>query len=69
MKVQEMKINNEYVTHVYIGKEESTIKEVKEKIDELKKENRKVVVFSGGSKDTRNTLKQMLQIEKNLLEN
>ncbi len=69
MKVQEMKINNKCVTHIYIGKEESTIKEVKEKIDELKKENRKVVVFSGGSKDTKNTLKQMLQIEKNLLEN
>lgn len=69
MKVQEMKINNKYVTHVYIGKDEFTIKEVKEKIDELKKEKREVVVFSGGSKDTSNALKQMLQIEKNLLEN
>ena len=69
MKVQEMKINNEYVMHVYVGKNESTLKEVEKKINELKKENRKVVVFSGGSKDNSNALKQMLQIEKNLLEN
>lgn len=62
MKVQETKIENKIITQVFISKEEAEDDEIKQKVEDMKKQGNKVVVFSAGEKEIGKTLKAMLQV-------
>ena len=63
MKVQEHKIQNNEVIHIYINQDEEKDIEVQEKLKEMR-DNNKVVVFVSGNKDPKQTLKAMVKAMK-----
>ena len=63
MKVQEQKIQNNKVIHIYINEDEENDIQVQEKLNEIKANN-KVVVFVSGNKDPNQTLKAMIKAMK-----
>lgn len=63
MKVQEQKIQNNKVIHIYINEDEEKDIQVQEKLNEIKGNN-KVVVFVSGNKDPNQTLKAMIKAMK-----
>ena len=65
MKVQEININKEKVLHVFISEEEAEKQDVKNKIEDMKKQGKKIVLFSSGKENIVKVLKNMLQVAKN----
>ena len=63
MKVQEHKIQNNEVIHIYINQDEENDNEVQEKLKEMRN-NSKVVVFVSGNKEPKQTLNAMLKTRK-----
>lgn len=61
MKVRQVKIEDTTVIHVYISKEESEKEEIQEEVTDIKKKNKNVVVFSGGSINTDMALQNMIK--------
>ena len=63
MKVQEHKIQNNEVIHIYINQDEENDIEVQEKLKEMR-DNNKVVVFVSGNNDPKLILKAMVRSMK-----
>lgn len=61
MKVQEQKVQNNKVVHIYINEDEEKDVEIQEKVKKMK-DNIKVVVFVSGNKDPKQTLKAMVKV-------
>lgn len=61
MRVQQVQIENTTVTHVYVSEEELKNIENKEKLEELKENNKNVVIFQAGNKSTKEVLTNMIQ--------
>ena len=64
MKVQQTQIDNERVIQIFISKDESETEENIKTIEEIKKENKKVVIFLSGDKDPKRILLSMVQAMK-----
>ena len=64
MKVQQTQIDNERVIQIFISKDESETEENMKTIEEIKKENKKVVIFLSGDKDPKRILLSMVQAMK-----
>lgn len=65
MKIQESIIGNDKIIQIYLNKEENDNSEIQQKIEKLKEDN-KVVLFISGENETEQTLKNMVNIMKNL---
>ena len=68
MKIQKTKILNQDVVQIYINEKEENNDEIKNMIENLKKENKNIVIFVSGKEDAPSTLqyiinKQAMQIE------
>lgn len=63
MKVQEHKIQNNEIIHIYINEDEENDIQVQERLNEMRTNN-KVVVFVSGNKDPKQTLKAMVKAMK-----
>ena len=63
MKVQEHKIQNNEVIHIYINQDEEKDIELQEKLKEMR-DNYKVVVFVSGNNDPKLILKEMVRAMK-----
>lgn len=63
MKVQEHKIQNNEIIHIYINEDEENDIQVQEKLNEIRANN-KVVVFVSGNKEPKQTLKAMVRAMK-----
>lgn len=68
MKIQENKITNKKVIQIYINTQELEDKEVQEQIKRIKEQNTNVVTFVSGNNETREVLKDMVEISKNMVE-
>lgn len=60
MKVQKTKILNQDVVQIYITEKEEDNDNIKHKIENLKKENKKVVIFVSGKEDVASTLQYII---------
>ena len=60
MKVQKTKILNQDVVQIYINEKEEKNDDIKHKIENLKKENKKVVIFVSGKEDIASTLQYII---------
>ena len=60
MKIQKTKILNQNVMQIYINKREENNNDIKHKIENLKKENKNVVIFVSGKEDISNTLQYII---------
>ena len=65
MKIQERIIGNDKIIQIYLNQEENDNSEIQQKIEKLKEDN-KVVLFISGENETQQTLKNMVNIMKNL---
>ena len=65
MKLQEYKIDNKKIIHIYLNEEEKQDKELQEKIKQIS-ENNKVVLFVSGNNEPERVLREMVNIMKNL---
>ena len=65
MKIQESIIGNDKIIQIYLNQEENDNSEIRQKIEKLKEDN-KVVLFISGENETQQTLKNMVNIMKNL---
>ena len=65
MKIQESIIGNDKIIQIYLNQEENDNSEIQQKIETLK-EDKKVVLFISGENETKQTLKNMVNIMKNL---
>lgn len=65
MRIQENRIGNDKIIQIYLNKFENDNNEIQQKIEELK-ENNRVVLFISGENETKQTLKNMVNIMKNL---
>lgn len=61
MKVQEQKVQNNKVVHIYINEDEEKDVDIQEKLKKMK-DNIRVVVFVSGNKDPKQTLKAMVKV-------
>lgn len=60
MKVQKVKILNQDVVHIYITEKEENNDDIKDKIENIKKENKKTVIFVSGKEDVASTLQYII---------
>ena len=60
MKVQKIKILNQDVVQIYINEKEENNDDIKQKIENLKKENKNVVIFVSGKEDVASTLQYII---------
>ncbi len=60
MKVQKIKILNQDVVQIYINEKEENNDDIKHKIENLKKENKNVVIFVSGKEDVASTLQYII---------
>lgn len=67
MKLQEYKIDNKKIIHIYLNEQEKQDNELQEKIKQIS-QNNKVVLFISGDNDPEKTLKEMIKIIQNDLE-
>ena len=65
MKIQESIIGNDKIVQIYLNKLENDNNEIRQKIEKIKEDN-KVVLFISGENETKQTLKNMVNIMKNL---
>ena len=65
MKIQESIIGNDKIIQIYLNQEENDNSEIWQKIEKLKEDN-KVVLFISGENEIKQTLKNMVNIMKNL---
>lgn len=65
MKIQESIIGNDKIIQIYLNQEENDNSEIRQKIEKLKEDN-KVVLFISGENEIKQTLKNMVNIMKNL---
>lgn len=64
MKLQEHKIDNKKIIHIYLNEQEKQDNELQEKIKQIS-ENNKVVLFVSGNNETERALKEMVRIIQN----
>lgn len=67
MKIQEKQIEHKRVIQIYLTKKEKEDKEIQEKIEQIKAENKSVVLFVSGDKEVEKSLKAMIMIMKNAM--
>lgn len=67
MKIQEKQIEHKRVIQIYLTKKEKEDKGIQEKIEQIKAENRSVVLFVSGDKEVEKSLKAMIMIMKNAM--
>ena len=65
MKLQEYKIDNKKIIHIYIYEQEKKDNKIQEKINQISKKN-KVVLFVSGNNEPERVLREMVNIMKNL---
>ena len=65
MKLQEHKIDNKKIIHIYLNEQEKQDSELQEKIDKIKAENNNVVLFVSGGNEPDKVLKEMIKIIQN----
>ena len=65
MKLQEHKIDNKKIIHIYLNEQEKQDSELQEKIDKIKAENNNVVLFVSGNDEPERALKEMIKIIQN----
>ena len=69
MKLQEHKIDNKKIIHIYLNEQEKQDKVLQEKIKHISESN-KVVLFVSGDNEPERVLKEMVKIIQNdLIEN
>lgn len=67
MKLQEHKIDNKKIIHIYLSEQEKQDNELQEKIKQVS-ENNKVVLFVSGDNKPETALREMVRIMQNDLE-
>lgn len=60
MKIQKTTILNQHVVQIYINEKEENNDDIKYKIENLKKENKNVVIFVSGKEDVASTLQYII---------
>ena len=60
MKIQKTTILNQHVVQIYINEKEENNDDIKHKIENLKKENKNVVIFVSGKEDVASTLQYII---------
>ena len=65
MRVQEHKIKNKNVIHIYVSEQEKQDANIQEKINQIKAENNNVALFVSGDEEPEKILKEMVKIMKN----
>lgn len=66
MKINKVNLENKEILQVYLTKEEKDREDIKCRIEQLKKENKNLVVFVSGNEEIINHLKYMIQYSCNL---
>ena len=65
MRVKAFKYNEDKFVQVYLEAEERENQAILKNIDEIKKKNSNVAIFVNGTNDTLETIRSMLNFEKN----
>ena len=60
MKVQEYKIQNRKVIHIYVTEQEREVANIQEEIEQIKAKNNNVVLFVSGYNAPEKVLKEMV---------
>lgn len=64
MKIQEIKIGNDKIVHIYLNQGENDNDEIQQKINKIKEEH-KVVLFVSGDNEPERVLREMVKIMQN----
>lgn len=65
MKVQEYKIQNRKVIHIYVTEQEKEDANIQYKIEQIKAKNDNVVLFVSGNNEPERVLGEMVKIMQN----